>query len=182
MTMRRFHALLIVALVAATSSITHAEPGLVVIVRHADRGSEPAADPALTPEGVRRASALASALASANVTSIITTQYRRTRDTAAPLAKMLGIEPLVVPAQRGDLPAHIRDVVSAIRRQSGNVLVVGHSDTVSAILAALNGPTLPKLCDTSFDHIYVLAYATPKSSFLHLRYGEPGAAPAEGCL
>ena len=82
----------------------------------------------------------------------------------------------------GDLPAHISDVVNAVRRQSGNVLVVGHSDTVSAILAALNGPTLPKLCDSSFDHIYVLAYGNPKSSFLHLRYGEPGAAPAEGCL
>jgi broad specificity phosphatase PhoE len=121
-------------------------------------------------------------LASAKITSIITTQYRRTRDTAAPLAKATGIEPLVVPAERGDLPAHVRDVVNAIRRQSGNVLVVGHSDTVSAILAALNGPTLPKLCDNSFDHIYVLAYANPKGSFLHLRYGEPGAAPTEGCL
>lgn len=180
--MRRFNVLLLAAFATMTSVPSYAEPALVIIVRHADRGSEPAADPALTPDGVRRASALASALGSANITAIITTQYRRTRDTAGPLAKARGIEPLVVPARRGDLPAHIGDVVSAVRQQSGNVLVVGHSDTVSAILAALNGPTLPKLCEGSFDHIYVLAYANPKSSFLHLRYGEPGAAPTEGCL
>ena len=180
--MRLPRTLLIAAFAAMTSIPALAEPGLVVIVRHAERGSEPAADPALTPEGVNRASVLASALASANITSVITTQYRRTRDTAGPLAKAFGIEPLVVPARPGDASTHLRDVVDAIRQQSGNVLVVGHSDTVSAILAALNGPTLPKLCDTSFDHVYVLAYANPKSSFLHLRYGEPGAAPKEGCL
>ena len=174
-------ALLVTEFATMKSSKALAEPTLVVIVRHADRGNEPAADPALTPEGARRASALASALASANIASIITTQYRRTRDTAGPLAKALGIEPLVVPARRDDLSAHVREVADAVRRRSGNVLIVGHSDTVSAILAALNGPTLPKLCESSFDHIYVLAYGSPKSSFLSFRYGEPSPAPTEGC-
>jgi len=179
--MRKSHVVLIFALAALTAGRAYAEPGLVVIVRHADRGKEPAADPALTPEGERRAADLAQALASAKITSIITTQWRRTRDTAAPLAKALGIEPLVVTTKGGDPAAHIRELVEAVRKQSGNVLVVGHSDTAAALLAALNGPKLPNLCDTSFDHIFVLAYADPKSSFLNLRYGAPSPAPAEGC-
>jgi len=179
--MRKSLAFLMVALVAMTAGIARAEPGLVVIVRHADRGKEPAADPALTPEGERRAADLARALASAKITSIITTQWRRTRDTAAPLAKALGVEAQVVTTKGGDPGAHIRELVEAVRKQSGNVLVVGHSDTVSALLAALNGPKLPSLCETSYDHIFVLAYADPKSSFLDLRYGSPSPPPAEGC-
>jgi len=175
-------ALILAALSAVTSNTVHAEPNLVVIVRHAERGTEPADDPALTPDGERRAAALTSALASANITSIITTQYRRTRDTAAPVAKALGIEPTVVRAERGEGAAHIRELAAAVHRQTGNVLVVGHSDTVSALVAALKGPALPRLCDTSFDPIFVLTASDPKHSFLQLRYGAPSATPAAGCL
>jgi len=179
--MRKFQACLILALAVFAVNIAHAEPGLVVIVRHAEKAKEPAADPALTSEGERRAADLVQAVASAKITSIITTQWRRTRDTAAPLAKALGIEPQVISTKGGDAAAHVRELVEAVRKQSGNVLVVGHSDTVSALLAALNGPKLPNLCDASFDRIFVLAYADPKSSFLNLRYGAPSPPPAEGC-
>lgn len=163
----------------------HAEPTSVILVRHAERAAEPMQDPALSIEGIRRAEALAEALAKANVTSIITTQFRRTRETAAPLAKAQKIEPLVVATKKGDSDAHIRDITKTVQQQSGVVLVVGHSNTVTPILAALGGPALPLLCETNFDVVFVWTSATAKtpSTMMRWRYGAPNvASTASDCL
>jgi len=160
---------------AALASPAVALPDLVILVRHAERATEPAGDPALTPAGEQRAQVLAQALAGLRVNAILTTQYRRTRDTAAPLAKALGIQPQVVDAKAG----HVQAVAEAVRAQNGVVLVVGHSNTVPAILAALGGPPLPELCETSFHHVFVLR---PGAGWMQLSYGAPNAAPATGCI
>jgi hypothetical protein len=61
------------------------------------------------------------------------------------------------------------------------VLVVGHSNTLAPLLAALGGPTLPDWCETSFAPLLVFKPgASP--DLLRLRYGEPDPAPATGCL
>jgi phosphohistidine phosphatase SixA len=159
-----------------------AEPTLVVIVRHAERAAEPVDDPALSPAGERRAEALASALADARITSIITTHFRRTRDTAKPLAQRLGIAPQVITVRKGALDAHVPEVVAAIRRQSGHVLVVGHSDTVTEIVEALGGPVLPKLCDTSFGQVFVVSTAATPPSVVQLHYGETSPPAPSSCL
>lgn len=165
-------------LVVTLTSLAHAEPTQVILVRHAERAAEPMQDPALSIEGVRRTEALAEALAKANVTSIITTQFRRTRETAAPLAKAQKIEPVVLATKKGDSDAHIRDVTKTIQQQSGVVLVVGHSNTVTPILAALGGPALPLLCETNFDVVFVWTPATVKtpSTMMRWRYGAPNMA------
>src|SRR5258708_37686179 len=69
---------------------------ILILVRHADKAAQPADDPPLTAAGAKRAQDLAEALRPAGVTAIITTQLRRTRDTAQPLATALGIVPEVV--------------------------------------------------------------------------------------
>ena len=155
-----------------------AMPDLVILVRHAERATEPAGDPALTPAGEQRASALAQALAGLRVNAILTTQFRRTRDTAAPLARALGIQPQIVEAKSG----HVQAMADAVRAQSGVVLVVGHSNTVSAMLAAMGGPKLVDLCETSFHHAFMLQPATEPPRWLQFSYGEPSAAPQVGCL
>src|SRR5947209_13815084 len=63
----------------------------VVLVRHADTASLP--DRPLSAAGLKRAQDLATALRNAGVTAIITTQLRRTRETAQPLATALGLVP-----------------------------------------------------------------------------------------
>lgn len=172
----------LLALGALTAQAARAEPALVIVVRHAERASEPAADPALTPAGERRAEALATALADARIGTILTTTYRRTRDTARPLATRLGIEPQAVAARPGGPDVHIQDVAAAVRRASGNVLVVGHSNTVTAIVAALGGPAWPPLCDTSFGLAFAVQPLGAQTTVLRLRYGEADAAPGAGCL
>lgn len=159
-----------------------AEPPLVVLVRHADRGTEPADDPGLSPAGQARARALGDALGFAQVGAVLTTQYRRTRETGGAVAQRLGLVPRVVEARSGEDPAiHIAEVVAAVRQQTVPVLVVGHGNTVPAVLAALGGPQLPDLCETSYGHAFVLVPGAKPIS-LQLRYGEADPAPAAGCL
>lgn len=159
-----------------------AEPSLVVLVRHAEKSAEPADDPALSPAGQQRAAALVQAMEHADVTAIITTQLRRTRETAQPLAQQLGIKPIVVMAHRGESAAHVAAVVAAVRQQTGTVLVIGHSNTVSAIAEALGSPRLPDFCETSFGLALVLQpKARDATSLLRLRYGEADIAPQAGC-
>lgn len=156
-----------------------AMPELVILVRHAERAAEPKSDPALTPEGEQRAQALAQALAGLRVNAIVTTSLRRARDTAAPLARLLGLQPQVVDARGA---AHVPAVVDTVRAQSGVVLVVGHSNTVPAILAALGGPKLKDLCETSFHHAFLLQPGVEPPRWAQFSYGAPSGASEAGCL
>ncbi|MFI5075863.1 MAG: histidine phosphatase family protein, partial [Vicinamibacteria bacterium] len=61
----------------------------VIVVRHAEKADQ-TPDSALSPKGQVRAKALADLLRGAGVTHVITSEYLRTRETAAPLATALG--------------------------------------------------------------------------------------------
>jgi phosphohistidine phosphatase SixA len=157
-------------------------PTLVLLVRHAEKSAEPAGDPALTAAGVERAKALAAALEDAGVTAIVTSQFRRTRDTAAPLAQALGLKPEAIEAKQGEAAAHIEAVVAAVRRHPGEVvLVVGHANTVPAIVAALGGPKMHDLQDTEYSDLFALVpgSGSGKARLVKSRYGAADPAPAE---
>ncbi|NCT85602.1 MAG: histidine phosphatase family protein [Comamonadaceae bacterium] len=169
-------------LTAALCAPAAALPELVVLVRHAERATEPVGNPALTPAGEQRAQALAQALAGLRVNAILTTQFRRTQDTAAPLARALGIQSQAIEARRGGAAEHVRAVADAVRAQTGVVLVVGHSNTVTAVLAELGGPRLAEICETSFQHAFLLQPGTPAPRWAQFSYGAPSGAPEAGCL
>lgn len=152
---------------------------MVIVVRHAERAAEPGNDPALSPAGRDRAVLLAQALANARVTAIITTPLRRAKETAQPLAEKIGIQPLAIGFRKGEFAAHVPEVVAALKKMSGTVLVVGHANTTPEIVTALTGEPLPQFCETSFSHVFVVEMAT--KSFALLGYGAPDTPPAEGC-
>ena len=155
---------------------------LVLLVRHAEKAAEPAGDPSLTPAGVTRSQALAAALRDAGVTSIITTQLRRTSETAQPLAKTLGLTPEVVPTNPGGLEAHVEAVAAAVRRHAGGVvLVVGHSNTIPAIIAALGGPRLPDICDPIHANLFVLQLGPGEAHLVRSLYGAADPDPGPDC-
>ncbi len=142
----------------------------VFLVRHTERFSE-GGDPGLTREGEARAQALAATLRDAGVTAIITTQWRRTRDTATPLASILRITPEVVPIQDSKPLEYSNDVAAAVRRHRDEaVLVIGHI-TVTGVIAALGGPRLPTICENVFSDLFVFAPAAGDQGLLHLHYG-----------
>ena len=182
--MKRLSVLSLACLLTATAPpAALAMPDVVILVRHAEKAAAEAGnDPALSIAGQQRAQALAQALAGMRVDAIVTTQYQRTRATAAPLAQSLGLQPQVIEARRGETPGHVQAVAEAVRARSGTVLVVGHSNTVTALLAALGGPKLPDLCETSFHHVFVLQPAAAPLRWAQLSYGAPSGAPESGCL
>ena len=151
-------------------------PLVVYVVRHAER-ADTTRDPSLSETGRARADALAATLRDAGIGAIVTSQYARTRETAAPLAAALGLSPHVV-AAASPVAAHADSVARAVARfgAHGAVLVVGHSNTVSAIVAALGGPRLPDLCDADYDNLLVVVRRAGEPARLaRARFGAPDA-------
>lgn len=172
------------ALLSTAWTPVHAQSErLVVLARHAERAAEPASDPGLTDAGRARAAALAETLAGIRVEAAIVTPYRRTRETAGPVAAANGIEPIAVEV-RGGLAAHVAAVAEAVRaRPAGaTVVVVGHSNTIPRIVTALGGPELADLCETEYAKLFVLAVPdTGPARLVIARYGTPDAPDAADC-
>ena len=129
----------------------------VFVVRHAERADAGVSgspmmktDPELSDSGKARAASLASMLKDAKITAIYTTEYRRTQQTADPLARALGLQPTVVAAK--DLNA----LVEQVRAAKGNVLVVGHSNTVGDVIAGLGATEKVTLDDTDYDNLFIV--------------------------
>jgi broad specificity phosphatase PhoE len=163
----------------ARAAAPHAQ--IVVVVRHAEKADAPPGDVALNGAGQARAEELAIALAEARLDTIVTTQFRRTRDTAAPLARALGLTPVVVEAG-SDTAAHARAVAQAVRAGGRAVLVVGHSNTVPAILAALGGPAMAELCEAEYANLFTLALEPGQPARLvHGRYGAQDPPSSADC-
>ena len=168
-----------VAACLAAPAALHAQATTVILVRHAEKAPAPASDPLLSDAGQARATALAEALADAGVQAVIVTPFQRTRLTAAPLAGKRGLAPQAVAVS----PTHIADVARAVREHKGTtVLVVGHSNTIPAIVGALGGPKLPDLCDAQYGQLFTLVIpeqGTP--SLVRAQYGPADAPTAADC-
>ena len=153
---------------ALLATAAHAQ-GLVVLVRHAERadtvaGAPPtmAADPSLSETGRARAASLAAMLKDARITDIFVTEYKRTQETAAPLAQALKLTPVVIAAK--DTPG----LVAKLKTVKGTVLVVGHSNTVPDIISALGITSDVKIADAEYDNLFVVSTAT--AQVLRLRF------------
>lgn len=135
----------------------------VVFVRHGEREAV-GADPALTAAGRERARRLARMLRDAGVSAIFTSEARRTKETAQPLAAALHLGPKVI---ADDLDAARAELLAS----GGCVLVIGHTDTVPALVAKLGGPADLSIADDEFDRFLVLTLAPGQpAALLPLRY------------
>jgi broad specificity phosphatase PhoE len=152
-----------------------APPTVVLLVRHAEKAAQPAANPPLTDAGGARAQALVAVARDAGVTAIITTQYERTRKTAEPTALALRVTPEVVDA--GPVAQHAKAVADQVLKHAGGtVLVVGHSNTIPAIVGALGAPQPRDLCDSEYDQLFVVVIGdTGPPRLIRSRYGAPSA-------
>lgn len=136
---------------------------LVFVVRHAERADGGAAagqmtaspDPPLSEAGEARAAKLAAMLGDANVRAIYATEFRRTQDTGKPLATKLGLAiEAMASRDAGALVQRLKDA-----HASDVVLVIGHSNTVPAIIKAYGGPDV-KMGENEYDALFVIVPAT----------------------
>ena len=144
--------LLMLTLSIASPTALPAHDGIaVVVVRHAEKDDDDKLDPSLAGNGEVRAQALAATLAGAGLDRAIATQFRRTRDTAAPAAAGIDVE---VREINGDNAAtYASDLAADLRAMpaGSTVLVVGHSNTVPGIVEALSGQAPEAMPETEYD-------------------------------
>jgi APA family basic amino acid/polyamine antiporter len=175
--MRGARTLIGLTLVAATALTMTLIPALasaqtmVILTRHAERADGAATmsapgqapvDPPLSAAGEARAQKLATMLADAGITVVFTTEFRRTKDTAAPLAAKLALTPEVVAASKA------ADLIAKITAKPNDIVfVVGHSNTVPGMITALGGP-LVTIADNEYDNLFLYVPAT--KTLTRIRY------------
>ena len=142
-----------------------------IVVRHAEKelvGS----DPGLTGPGRQRARDLAVSLENLDIAAVYSTGTKRTRQTAGPLADSLGL-----PVQTYTTPSAIAATVLA-QHAGDAVLIVGHSNTVGAIVTEF-GAVLPDglsdpIDDNDYDNLVtVVIDGKGEATAVHSTYGTP---------
>jgi broad specificity phosphatase PhoE len=124
----------------------------VILVRHAEKMATPGDDPVLNEQGKARADQLARIFDSSGIAAIYSSQYTRTRLTAEPLAKKLGLPVQVVNANTTN-----KLVESILKNHAGQtVLVVGHSNTLPEIAQALGAGLIQPIGDLDYDNLFIV--------------------------
>jgi phosphohistidine phosphatase SixA len=157
-----------------TTTVTSGEakthkPAVIFLVRHAEKMKD-SSDPALTEAGHARSALLAKLLKDAKIEHIHSSNYKRTMQTAAPLAEALNIEVQLYDPR--DLPA----IALKLRQEGGRHLVVGHSNTTPQLTELLGGEGgTPIVEATEYDRLYFVNLdARGDTSSTMLRFGEGG--------
>jgi len=147
----------------------------IIFVRHAEKALEPADDPGLSEAGRHRAAELARQLVDADVVagidSIYATPYRRTQETAQPIADALDL-----PINTYDASDTEEVLETILKNHKGKIiLVVGHSNTVPVLIANLGASKkVPPIHESEYDNIYIISIPWfGKTKTIRLRFGEP---------
>jgi broad specificity phosphatase PhoE len=102
-------------------------------------------------------------LKDAGISAIYVTEFKRTQQTAAPLAKALGITVTTLPAK--DNAA----LVAKLRASNGNALVVGHSDTIPDLIKALGISEPINIAENDYDNLFAVVL-DEKPHLIRLHY------------
>lgn len=152
----------------------------IYVVRHAEKETgidmatmKPTTDPPLSFEGNQRALKLKEILSIKNIKHIYSTNTLRTVSTAKPLKELfLGMPIQFYSSKPDSLDAFIQKIKN-IRK--GNVLIVGHSNTVDDIVNKLAGKIVVPgdLKDMEYDNLFILKKKKGSYSFKNEKYGTP---------
>jgi broad specificity phosphatase PhoE len=129
-------------------------PGLaadIYLVRHAEKVRDGSKDPALTELGQERARNLAVMLRSAGIERIFSSDFDRTRATAAPLAITLGLTVEIYD------PVSLQPFAQRLVELEQNSLVVGHSNTTPELAELMGGDGGEPIVEAwEYDRLYLL--------------------------
>lgn len=147
--------LVLCAALAGCAGLRTPQPLEFVIVRHAEKASDDPRDPTLSAAGQLRARGLANSLSQAHVMAAYATGYRRTQQTAAPTAAGHGLA--ITTYAAGQDPSAFANSLRQ-RHTHGTVLVVGHSNTVPAIAAALCQCVVAPIADAQYERRLLIRF------------------------
>ena len=135
----------------------------IFLVRHAEKAGTGGNDPDLSEAGRARAESLATVLKDTGISAIYATELKRTQQTAAPLSKLLHLDPAIIPAS--DAAA----LIAKLRGSSGNVLVVGHGNTIPDLIKGLGISTPINIAENDYDNLF-LVVLEPQPRLIRLHY------------
>jgi broad specificity phosphatase PhoE len=147
----------------------------IIFVRHAEKALQEGDDPSLSAAGRVRVAELTRQLVDADVVAgvdaIYATPFKRTQETARPLAQALGIP--ITTYDASDRETVLDDILSAHKGKI--VLVVGHSNTLPELIANLGASKkVPEIAENEYDNIYIVTIPWfGKTKTIRLRFGEP---------
>lgn len=135
------------------------QPKTIYIVRHAEKQLY-GDDPELLVAGTVRSNKLSQILSDQEIAHIFSTHYKRTRLTAMPTANEAGVK-----IESYD-PKNHDALVEQLRGLEGNILVVGHSNTVSQLANYFvgDGEKYDDLDDSEYNFIYMVTIEKDGSS------------------
>jgi broad specificity phosphatase PhoE len=124
----------------------------IYLVRHAEKAKDGTRDPDLTDQGRARAQRIANMLKDEQLTAVYSSDFKRTRNTAAPTAKMQGKEITIYNAR--DLKGFKAELMKKYKNGE-KILVVGHSNTTPFLANLLTQEGKYKQIDESdYDNFY----------------------------
>ena len=147
----------LVAMLAACAAVpAPTSSARVFVIRHFEK--ESGRDPALTGAGEANARRLAERMSGERVVAVFSTDTKRTRATAVRTAERYGLPVSLYP------PTDYTALVQRVVEQRGNVLIVGHSNTVPEIVGQLSGKAQPPMDESRYGDLFVIDLATREVS------------------
>ena len=149
----------------------------MIFVRHAEAAQDPAEDPGLSPAGQRRVAELTRQLVDADVVSginaVYASRYRRSIETAEPVARRLGLDVQIYEFDPVDNEEVLDRMLADHKGEI--ILVVGHSNTVPQLIADLGASkNVPEIAHGEHDNIYLVSIPWfGKTKTIRMRFGDP---------
>lgn len=143
------------------------EPLVVFLVRHAEK-IDNSRDPELSEEGKERALILANTLKDSGIEYIHSSDFLRTRETAAPLSNELSLKIEIYD------PRKLEDFAKSLKQKRGRHLIVGHSNTTPQLVELLGGSAGSEINEKSeYDRLYIVSDSgNGRISTIRLSYGK----------
>ena len=128
---------------------TDAGESAVYVMRHLQKGDGD--DPPLSAQGSANALRLVPFFKTDPPSVIFVSPTRRAQETAAALARALRVTPKLYD------PRDPAELLEAVGKEKGTVLIVGHSNTVPDIIERLGGERPPALSDGDYGDVWKIS-------------------------
>ncbi|WOH39613.1 phosphoglycerate mutase family protein [Thalassotalea fonticola] len=136
------------SVIAASTQTEDSDSSFTIyLVRHAEKQLN-IKDPELTACGLKRAGGIAKQLELINIDKLYSTNFKRTMQTAKPIATMKNIE--IEPYN----PTELQQFATQLKHKQDNAVVVGHSNTTALLAGLLANQPLGSFEESIYDRIY----------------------------
>lgn len=144
---------------------TNGETAIFYLVRHAEK--EAGKNPGLTEAGVKRAEKLGEMMKEIQLSSIFSTNYKRTIYTVSPTSEVLDKK-----VEKYDAKKQSAFLKPLLSRKGERFLIVGHSNTIPDLLNLFQSKKVYDDIDEKiYDNFYIVLYKSESDcKIIELKY------------